>query len=349
MKGLELSKKYYETFGEPMLRESFPHLLPHLAVGMVGAGSDAMGFDDETSRDHDFGPGFAVFLPGEEIVSRRDAFLLERAYAKLPDEFMGFRREKLSPVGGSRFGVLRLDEFLEKTVGSKDGTLSLRERLLMPEQYLLEATDGELFYDGSGEFSKIRDSLRKVPADVRLKKAAGYLVLLAQSGAYNFERTLRHGEPGAAALSLSEFSKAALHLLYVLNNAFMPYYKWAFRGAEGFDGFSPDYRAETLLSDVFTLLTTGFTETETERKREILKRIENAAKSGAAAFLKSVKPEGARFDVPIAANPYRLNAGTESEEKELEKEDIGRVAEALNRAVSDGELRNLHILAGGIL
>ena len=41
---------------------------------------------------------------------------LERAYAKLPKEFMGFKRSSLDPVGGNRHGVIRMSEFfVEKT------------------------------------------------------------------------------------------------------------------------------------------------------------------------------------------------------------------------------------------
>ena len=107
MNGIELSRGYYEAFGKPMLREQFPDLLDKIAIGFVGKGSEHFGFDDEVSRDHDFEPGFCIFLPGEEVVDRRSAFLLERAYAKLPKEFEGVKRQMLSPVGGNRSGVIR--------------------------------------------------------------------------------------------------------------------------------------------------------------------------------------------------------------------------------------------------
>ena len=36
MKGLELSRKFYETYGAPMLHEKFPELEDKLAIGLVG-------------------------------------------------------------------------------------------------------------------------------------------------------------------------------------------------------------------------------------------------------------------------------------------------------------------------
>ena len=49
MQGLELAKRYYEEVGRPMLERDFPELLPRLAAGLVGEGSECLGFDDAIS------------------------------------------------------------------------------------------------------------------------------------------------------------------------------------------------------------------------------------------------------------------------------------------------------------
>lgn len=54
IKGLELSKQYYETYGKPMIAGQFPEYESRIAVGLVGQGSECFGYDDESSRDHDF-------------------------------------------------------------------------------------------------------------------------------------------------------------------------------------------------------------------------------------------------------------------------------------------------------
>lgn len=144
MKGLELARDYWQAFGREMLERDFPELRGLIAVGLCGSGSEVLGYDDEFSRDHDFEPGFCLFLPGEEVVDRKAAFRLERAYAKLPDEYRGLKRARLSPVGGSRHGVLRLADFLTEKTGTPDGDLSLSQWLSVPEQNLLEATGGEI-------------------------------------------------------------------------------------------------------------------------------------------------------------------------------------------------------------
>jgi len=116
-KGLELSERFYRAYGEPMLREQFPELMPRIAVGLAGAGSECFGYDDELSQVHDFEAGFCLFLPDETLVDRKTEFALERAYAKLPREFEGVARAPLSPVGGNRHGVIRISDFLKQKTG----------------------------------------------------------------------------------------------------------------------------------------------------------------------------------------------------------------------------------------
>ena len=229
MKGLELSRQFYLECGAPMIARDFPELESLIAVGLVGSGSECFGYDDILSEDHDFEAGFCIFLPDESIVDSRSAFLLERAYSKLPREFKGYSRSMLSPVGSNRHGVIRISDFLSERTGSPDGTLGIYEWFSVPEQSLLEVTNGQLFLDDSKYFSSIRESLAFFPSDVQKKKLAGHLLLMGQSGQYNYKRCIERGESGAAALAAGEFVRSAMSVVFLLNFAYMPYYKWSFR------------------------------------------------------------------------------------------------------------------------
>ncbi len=311
MKGLELSEAFFETCGKPMLEEQFPQLLPFLAVGLFGSGSECFGYDDDVSQDHDFEPGFCIFLPDESQIDRHSEFLLQRAYAKLPSVFMGFERSNVVPVGGARHGVLRTGDFFLKTTGSADGKLSLRQWLTVPEQALAEATNGRLFFDHLGEVTRIRDTLSVFPEEIRLKRLSGHLLLMAQSGQYNYLRCLDHGESAAAQLAVTEFVKSCISVIFLLNRRYQLYYKWVFRAM----------RELSLLSELNAplefLLSSGNTPDDAVEKSSLIEEI------------------SARI-----ADQLRTQKLTSLRGNELELQ-----AYAVNSCIKDPELRNMNILA----
>ena len=311
MKGLELSRAYFEAYGRPMLEAEFPALLPCLAVGLCGSGSECFGFDDEVSQDHDFEPGFIIFLPDEEKLSRRDAFLLERAYAKLPKEFEGFRRASISPVGGARHGVIRTADFFKEKVGSPDGVLTLSQWMTQPEELLSEAVNGEIFFDNLGEVNSIRSALSAYPRDIMLKKLAGRLLLAAQAGQYNYRRALSHGETAAAQLAAIRFSENAMAAIFLLNGRYMPYYKWSFRALRALTKLS-------LEAELFEyLITTGNDGDAAEEKADVIESI-------CADIIEELISQGLT----------KATCG-----------DLEKHAYSVNDAITDPQIRNLHILA----
>ena len=312
MRGLELSRAYFEAYGAPMLHAQFPEWEDRLAVGLVGSGSECFGWDDEVSRDHDFEPGFCIFLPEEDELDRRTAFLLERAYARLPGEFLGVSRPKLSPVGGNRRGVIRLGDFLEARTGARDGDLTLGQWLRLPEQSLAETVNGALFRAGDGRFAEIRRRLAFLPEDVRKKKLAGNLLLMAQAGQYNFTRCLAHREPEAAQLAVGEFVRRAMAVIFLLNRRYLPYYKWQFRALRELPLLSEE--AETL----GLLLTTDNGPELARAKADLMENL-------CGSVITALQDQGL----------------TEAVCGDLEKH-----AYSVNDQIGDPELRNAHVLAG---
>lgn len=227
MRGLDEARQLYLQRGAQLIHERFPEYEGRIAVGLCGHGSECFGYDDELSRDHDFTPGFCLWLTAED--DRLIGVELSRAYRELHIE----RAQKRSELAESSRGVNRIDLFFRRYTGSDGAPQSWEQWLYLPSYALAEASNGQVWRDELGEFSRQRELIRTgMPEDVRLKKLAARAALMAQAGQYNFTRCIKHGQQGAAMLALTEFVKAASDMIYLLNRAHMPYYKWAFRGME---------------------------------------------------------------------------------------------------------------------
>ncbi|MFC2025291.1 hypothetical protein ACFLTG_02645, partial [Chloroflexota bacterium] len=84
MKGLELCESYFFEVGTPLIAEKFPAHKDKIAAGLVGDGSECFGFDDELSRDHDWGPSFCLWLTPQDYATIGMSLQVE--YDKLPGE-----------------------------------------------------------------------------------------------------------------------------------------------------------------------------------------------------------------------------------------------------------------------
>ncbi|MBQ7447170.1 MAG: DUF4037 domain-containing protein, partial [Eubacterium sp.] len=259
----------------------------------------------------DFEPGFCIFLPGEYVVDRRTACLLERAYDRLPKEYMGIARGGISPVGGARHGVFRTEEFFLDKLGSADGCLSVNQWLSIPEYALAEAVNGEIFEDAYGEVTRIREAVSFYPEDVMKKKLAGHLLLMGQAGQYNYQRCIKHGETAATQMSVYEFVKSAMAVIFLLNGTYQPYYKWSFRAM----------RELPLLSLSAPLL-------------EYLMTTDNSEEMASEKYMVM---EGIASDVIAVLM-----------ERDMTKAicgDLEKHAYSVNDHIQDAALRNMHVLA----
>ena len=225
MKGMELSRLYYEKVCKPVIEKEAGELTERTAVGLVGEGSECYGYDDEISRDHDFGPSCCFWLTKE--VYRTYGGKLREILDSLPKSFMSFPALKMSEWGGGRRGVLNTESFYRKFTGKENGPETLDEWRMIPETNLSIVTNGSVFSDPLGEFTKIRNRLLEYyPEDIRLDKIASRCMKIAQSGQYNLGRCLKRGEFVAARIAEAEFINESIYMIYLLNKKYMPFYKW---------------------------------------------------------------------------------------------------------------------------
>lgn len=227
MKGLELARSYSDMYAASLFEGLPGDVRYRAAVGLVGPGSECLGFDDDISQDHDFGPGFCVWLP-------RDLFAaygaeLQRRYDALPASYGGYRRQ-VTELAGKRVGVFETESFYRGFTGLERPPQTAKEWLAIPEQFLAVATSGEVFCDPSGEFSAVRNTyLHFYPDEIVRKKFAANCAVMAQAGQYNLPRCLERNDAVAASSARSEFLTAALAAMHLLHRVYMPFYKWSYR------------------------------------------------------------------------------------------------------------------------
>lgn len=225
MTGMELARKYYEEYGSKMISDQFPEYKGKIAVGLVGEGSDCYGYDDSFSGDHDFGPGFCMWLSDETFDAIGEKLSL--AYQKLPTVFAGYTRTETA-MGQGRRGVWRISAFYKQFIGTdRYDEIDFSK---VNDYALAACTNGEVFCDEEGIFSKLRNELKAgYPADVRLRKIAEDVAGFSQCGQYNYERMKKRGDEVTAGMMLSDFSRYAMSLYHHFLNKYPPHDKWLYK------------------------------------------------------------------------------------------------------------------------
>ena len=227
---MELSQSFYEFCKEQLFAGGLEELRGYAAAGLAGEGSECFGYDDDISQDHDFGPDFCIWIP--ERIYQENGGRLEAAYDALPETYRGYQRSSSRQMLIRR-GIMTVEGFYRKYTGILHIPADAKEWFQIPQGFLSVATNGAVFEDPYGEFTRRREYLLAYyPEDVIRKKLAAKTVAMAQAGQYNYVRCCRRGEWESAYLAGGEFVRAALSVIYLLNKKYMPFYKWAFRGVE---------------------------------------------------------------------------------------------------------------------
>lgn len=231
MKGLELCESYFREEGRPVLEQTFSGLFDRMAIGLAGDGSECYGYDDEISRDHDWGPGFCIWLTPEDFKGVGNK--IQEVYDTLPPTYKGFAQRISSRWGGGRVGVLEISAFYGNFVGKYQPPVNDQQWLVLPENGLAAATNGKIFHDPLGEFTRIRRALlQHYPEDVRRKKIASRCMIVGREGQYNFPRCVRRGEFYAAQYAETKFCADAMSMIFLLNKRYAPFYKWLHRAVQ---------------------------------------------------------------------------------------------------------------------
>ena len=234
IRGLDLAEEFYECVAKESLYEQFGAFVSRMAIGLVGEGSECFGFDDEISTDHDFGPGFCIWLNSEDYkLIGKD---LQSGYDSLPAMYKGFKRKTVN--GAGRVGVWCMDDFFEYFTGFKNSSAISDTNVLLtiPDEGMSCILNGRIFHDPSEEFRRRRlafyDAFTEINWNIKL---AYSLINLGKFGQYNYPRSMKRGDYVTAQMVLYKYIEELLKFVHYINHVFPPYYKWLKKSAAGLE------------------------------------------------------------------------------------------------------------------
>jgi hypothetical protein len=225
LSGGEQARGLWTEVVQPLVAQHLPGL--RCAAGRLGSGSDVLGLDDETSRDHDWGNRLTLLLDSADgdAVPVVDDLLAQQ----LPDQYRGYpvrfpttwdgrtrHRVQVDTVGGFGWSRLGVDPV---------GDLTVLDWLTLTGQSVLEVIGGPIFADQTREFGVVRDKLSWYPADVeRYVLAAGWQRVDQQLPFVG--RTGERGDDLGSRLLCATLAADLMWLAFALSRRWPPYPKW---------------------------------------------------------------------------------------------------------------------------
>ena len=221
--GRRLAERYFFDVVRPLIAARWPGL--PVAAGRLGAGSDVLGLDDATSRDHDWGLRLSLFVDDAMVDE------VDRALASdLPDTAFGLptrfpftgedaARHHVDVASPRAFAVARLG--FDPT-----GPMSALDWLSVSGQAALEVVAGPVFVDEPGRLTRVRRTLRQYPDDVRRHiVAVGWRQIGEELPLLG--RAAQVGDDLGSRIIAGRLAGTVVHLAFVVARAWMPYPKWS--------------------------------------------------------------------------------------------------------------------------
>ncbi|MGD8544713.1 MAG: DUF4037 domain-containing protein, partial [Candidatus Bathyarchaeota archaeon] len=193
--GLRLSELFYKEVVSPILKAEFPNL--KYSAGLIGPGSEVLGFDNPLSRDHHWGPRMLLFLSENDYKEKKER--IWRVLSKnLPCEFMEYSTNFGEP---DKFGVQLLEKtesgpvnhrvdiftmksfFKERLDFDSNNEIKVKDWLNFPENELASIVNGKVFHDDLG-LKRIRQKFEYYPRDVWLYLLAAQWHEISQEEAF---------------------------------------------------------------------------------------------------------------------------------------------------------------------
>jgi hypothetical protein len=236
--GLDLCESFFQDIAQPILDNLYPSL--QYSAGLIGYGSEVLGYDDITSTDHNWGPRFMLFLPEGQVELLQPQ--IENAFAtRIPYQYRGFSTHFGAPDmadGGTRCAetidhgkVSPLIQYFTPTSFFLDylgydlhKEISIPQWLTISENRLLGVTSGRMFRDDLG-IQQLRMRFAYYPDNVWLWLMASQWKQLAEEEPF-VGRTGMVGDDIGSRLVAARQVQRLMRLGFLQERRYAPYSKW---------------------------------------------------------------------------------------------------------------------------
>ena len=237
IKGMELCEGFFNDCAKKILEEKFPSI--NYSAGLIGYGSDVLGYDDAVSTDHMWGPRFYLFLGEEDISQKDDIFRV--LSENLPYTYKGYSVNFTEPdpndcgVQHPKFinegkvnpliFIQTFDDYLVEQLGISDlDNIKPFQWLAFSEHRLLSLVSGKFFVDRLN-CAEVISKIKYYPREVKLYMIASSWDIIASEQAF-IKRCGECGDEIGSRIICSRIAERLIRLCFLYQNTYAPYSKW---------------------------------------------------------------------------------------------------------------------------
>lgn len=236
--GLDLAQGFFEDLVHPMLDTHMPDL--SYSAGVLGGGSDVLGFDTEMSADHDWGPRVMLFLRPAGF-DRYVQLIRALAMKHLPLTYRDYplriyahdvrdpgvrSRQRPNDLGlEPRIEIYTLRDYFARQLGvDPEKPLLAADWLTMTQHRLCSMVSGRVFRDDVG-LRAMRDHFAWYPHDVWLYVLASCWARMAEDEPLTGRAGSVGDELGASVIAW-RIVRDMMRLAFLMERSYPPYPKW---------------------------------------------------------------------------------------------------------------------------
>lgn len=284
IKGAKLCEGFFFDVVKPVLDRCFPDLA--YSAGLLGYGSDVLGYDDPVSTDHMWGPRFYLFLKKEDLSLKQQ--LLDIFSSEFPYTYRGYS-VNFSPPDPNDNGVRHavtidsgkvnplvfiysFEEYLNFYLGTHElDHLPDSVWLTFSEHRLLALNRAEWYVDKLG-LAKQLESIRYYPENVWLFLIASNWSLLAEEQAF-VRRCADTGDDTGSILICARMAERLMRLAFLYCKQYAPYSKWF---GTAFSRLPVDEEIKTSIHRAVSASAISEREDQLVRAQQLLARLHNS-------------------------------------------------------------------------